>query len=124
MYGFQLGREATANALGWAWERWARLQNVESKVSYLYRVGQTSTRRRQTPITFEREEGSETGGLSLEIGRDRLCRRGIEGTRDLHCSIEGTKGALGRLDDGSAHDRSAHIYGQEFVEGLLGHTVP
>ena len=29
-YGFDLGREAAANALGWAWEHWERLVIVEN----------------------------------------------------------------------------------------------
>src|ERR1700733_16326539 len=58
-YGFQLGREATADALGWAWEHWDRLDRITNKVAYLYRVGQSTTRRRKLPITFERNELSE-----------------------------------------------------------------
>lgn len=48
-YGPVDGREATADALSWAWEHWERLAVVENKVGYLYRVGQTATRRNSTP---------------------------------------------------------------------------
>jgi DNA-directed RNA polymerase specialized sigma24 family protein len=51
-YGFDLGREATANALGWAWEHRERLERVGNKVAYLYRVGQSSVRRRKAPVEF------------------------------------------------------------------------
>ena len=58
-YGFDLGREATANALGWAWEHWGKLDRVDNKVAYLYRVGQSSVRKRKTPVVFVRTYGAE-----------------------------------------------------------------
>ena len=39
------GREATIDALSWAWEHWERLEDVANPTGYLYRVGQTATRR-------------------------------------------------------------------------------
>jgi RNA polymerase sigma factor (sigma-70 family) len=44
-YGAREGREATVDALSWAWEHWDRLAGVDNKVGYLYRVGQSATRR-------------------------------------------------------------------------------
>ena len=44
-YGAVDGREATIDALSWAWENWERLGDVANPVGYLYRVGQTATRR-------------------------------------------------------------------------------
>jgi DNA-directed RNA polymerase specialized sigma24 family protein len=44
-YGAVDGREATVDALSWAWEHWDRLEGVSNQVGYLYRVGQTATRR-------------------------------------------------------------------------------
>ena len=44
-YGPVDGREATVDALSWAWENWARLVEVDNKLGYLYRVGQSATRR-------------------------------------------------------------------------------
>ena len=44
-YGPVDGREATVDALSWAWENWARLATVDNKLGYLYRVGQSATRR-------------------------------------------------------------------------------
>jgi len=44
-YGPSDGREATVDALSWAWEHWDRLETVSNKVGYLYRVGQSATRR-------------------------------------------------------------------------------
>lgn len=44
-YGPVLGREATADALAWAWEHWDRASGLAHPVGYLYRVGQTAARR-------------------------------------------------------------------------------
>jgi RNA polymerase sigma factor (sigma-70 family) len=44
-YGPVDGREATVDALSWAWENWARLAEVDHKLGYLYRVGQSARRR-------------------------------------------------------------------------------
>ena len=44
-YGSDRGREATAEALAYAWEHWSRVQAMERPVGYLYRVGQSRTRR-------------------------------------------------------------------------------
>jgi DNA-directed RNA polymerase specialized sigma24 family protein len=58
-YGFERGRDATAEALGWAWEHWDRAKDLENKVAFLFRVGQSRNRDRKTPITFERDEPSD-----------------------------------------------------------------
>jgi DNA-directed RNA polymerase specialized sigma24 family protein len=47
-YGPRVGREATVDALSWAWEHWDRLVPIADKVGYLYRVGQSATRRYST----------------------------------------------------------------------------
>jgi RNA polymerase sigma factor (sigma-70 family) len=44
-YGPVDGSEATADALSWAWEHWGRLADIVNKPAYLYRVGQSATRR-------------------------------------------------------------------------------
>jgi RNA polymerase sigma-70 factor (ECF subfamily) len=52
-YGPVDGREAAVDALSWAWEHWDRLDGVSNEIGYLYRVGQTATRRfasRQLPL--------------------------------------------------------------------------
>lgn len=48
-YGPERGREATAEALAWAWENWAAVEALANPVGYLYRVGQSSTRERKAP---------------------------------------------------------------------------
>lgn len=46
--GPQLGRDATAEALAYAWEHWDRVRIMANPVGYLYRVGQSRTRPRRT----------------------------------------------------------------------------
>ena len=40
-YGFEQGREATLDALSWAWEHWDRAKRLKNLAAYLYRVGQS-----------------------------------------------------------------------------------
>jgi DNA-directed RNA polymerase specialized sigma24 family protein len=51
-YGFEEGRDATAEALAYAFEHWDRLQQMTNLPGYLYRVGQSRTRRRRQPVLF------------------------------------------------------------------------
>ena len=44
-YGPYDGRAATVDVLSWAWEHWDRLRSMDNPVGYLYRVGQSATRR-------------------------------------------------------------------------------
>ena len=44
-YGPDVGRDATAEALTYAWEHWERIEQMENPSGYLYRVGQTRSRR-------------------------------------------------------------------------------
>src|SRR5579863_421187 len=55
-YGGSRGREATAEALAFAWEHWARLSEVDNIPGYLFRVGQSRTRGRRTALTFASPE--------------------------------------------------------------------
>jgi len=50
LYGFEDGRDATAEALAYAWENWPRLQHIANLPGYLFRVGQTRGRRRRQPV--------------------------------------------------------------------------
>lgn len=51
LYGFEDGRDATAEALVYAWENWPRLQHIANLPGYLFRVGQSRGRRRRQPVT-------------------------------------------------------------------------
>jgi RNA polymerase sigma factor (sigma-70 family) len=49
-YGFEDGRDATAEAFAYAWENWDRLQQIANLPGYLFRVGQTRSRRNRRPV--------------------------------------------------------------------------
>jgi DNA-directed RNA polymerase specialized sigma24 family protein len=51
-YGADVGRDATAEALAWAWEHWERLREMENPVGYLFRVGQTRRPRPSRRLPF------------------------------------------------------------------------
>jgi DNA-directed RNA polymerase specialized sigma24 family protein len=51
-YGPERGRDAVAEALGWAWANWSRVQSMGNPAGYLYRVGQSRTRARKRPVVF------------------------------------------------------------------------
>jgi RNA polymerase sigma factor (sigma-70 family) len=59
-YGSDRGREATAEALAYAWEHWDRLREEDNVVGYLYRVGQSRTRPRKHRTLFARSSVSES----------------------------------------------------------------
>ena len=48
-YGVEIGQDAAAEALAYAWEHWERIQMMRNPVGYLYRVGQTASRRARRP---------------------------------------------------------------------------
>ena len=45
LYGAEMGREATSEAMAWAYEHWDRVGPLQHQVAYLFRVGQSRTRR-------------------------------------------------------------------------------
>lgn len=51
-YGPEVGADATAEALAYAWEHWQRISDMENPAGYLYRVGQTAARRARRPQGF------------------------------------------------------------------------
>ena len=44
-YGGEIGRESAAEALAYGWENWKRIRTMKNPVGYLYRVGQSRSRR-------------------------------------------------------------------------------
>jgi DNA-directed RNA polymerase specialized sigma24 family protein len=57
--GVDRGREATAEALAWAWENWDRVRQTDNPRGYLFRVGQTRTRSRKSRPVFVRHDWHE-----------------------------------------------------------------
>ena len=43
--GLENAREATAEALAWAWEHWLRFEKMDNPAGYLYRVARTKARK-------------------------------------------------------------------------------
>jgi DNA-directed RNA polymerase specialized sigma24 family protein len=58
-YGPERGREATAEALAYAWEHWEQVRTMTNVIGYLYRVGQSRTRERLGRPLFARPEHPE-----------------------------------------------------------------
>lgn len=48
-FGPDSGRDATAEALAYGWEHWAKVRAMANPAGYLFRVGQTHARRLETP---------------------------------------------------------------------------
>lgn len=54
-HGTQVGREATADVMSYAWENWERIQPMDNPVGYLYAVGRDRGRkslRRKRPVFY------------------------------------------------------------------------
>ncbi len=47
-YGVQVGKDATADALALAWERWDRVSAMGNPIGYVYGVGRNKARRMKT----------------------------------------------------------------------------
>jgi RNA polymerase sigma factor (sigma-70 family) len=77
LLGGEAGRDATAEALGWAWEHWDRLQALANPGGYLYRLGRNrsvSQSGRRRAITLERPATQHDPWVepALEGALDRL----------------------------------------------------
>jgi DNA-directed RNA polymerase specialized sigma24 family protein len=69
-YGPVDGREATVDALSWAWEHWDRLGDIANPAGYLFRVGQSAVRRfgsRPLPVDVLRASAAWMPELSPEL---------------------------------------------------------
>lgn len=93
-YGREVGREATAAALAWAWEHRGRLTSLANPVAYLYRVGQSSTRRRKVRFVVERPPSDEPvvepalEALLAELSeRQRMVLLLVDGAEWTHAEV-------------------------------------
>jgi RNA polymerase sigma-70 factor (ECF subfamily) len=75
-YGVEVGNDACAEALAYAWEHWDRVGVLHNPVGYLYRVAQSSTRRHRRwtrrvtlPLESPPEQGTLDPDLSSALGR-------------------------------------------------------
>ncbi len=70
LYGADMGREAAAEALAWAYEHWDRLGSMEHPVAYLYRVGQSRTRPlRRRRVLFPGTPAASIPEVDPRLGR-------------------------------------------------------
>ena len=58
-YGTERGREAAAEALAYGWEHWDVVRTLDNPLGYLYRVGQSRTRTRKTPVVFVQQPDTD-----------------------------------------------------------------
>jgi RNA polymerase sigma-70 factor (ECF subfamily) len=78
-WGLEIGEDATADALTYAWEHWTKVEKMDNPAGYLYRVGRSSAKRYQRhPIGMDRPEAippryepSLDGALDLLTERQR-----------------------------------------------------
>ena len=84
-YGTDVGRDAAADALAWAWQHWDRVRAMENPAGYLWRVGQTSVRRTSRRRVREVVDGRV---FELELIDDGPTERNVE---------PGLQGALAAL---------------------------
>jgi DNA-directed RNA polymerase specialized sigma24 family protein len=54
-YGPDRGREATAESLAFGWEHWSKVSRMANPYGYLFRVGQSRTRKPRLKLPFIRQ---------------------------------------------------------------------
>ncbi len=93
-YGVEVGNDACAEALAYAWEHWERVRSLDNPVGYRYRVAQSSTRRhrrwsRQVVLPLERPPA--TGPLDPELSSalGRLTQRQRQCVVLVHVYLDG-----------------------------------
>jgi RNA polymerase sigma factor (sigma-70 family) len=68
-YGTDRGGDAAAEAMAYAWEHWRRVRIMENPVGYLYRVGQSRSRRaRRASNALKWEPVASTNDRDVEPG--------------------------------------------------------
>ncbi len=68
-FGVERGQEALAEAMSYAWEHWERVEAMQNPVGYLYRVGQSRSRRRRRACLFP--SAADAGTPWVEPGLPR-----------------------------------------------------
>lgn len=69
-YGIEVGSEVTADALALAWERWDTVEAMANPVGYLFRVGQSRSRRyRRRAIVLPAVPASEFPEIDPRLPR-------------------------------------------------------
>lgn len=66
--GPDLGRDATAEALAWAWANWSTVKEMANPAGYLYRVGSSRSRSRRPPAWPVTTSPTEPFGYEPGLG--------------------------------------------------------
>jgi len=78
-FGHERGREATSEAMAYAWEHWDRIEGMENPAGYLYRVGRSRGRVRWRRPRFNPEPAR--GFPEMEPGLPKALRSLSENQR-------------------------------------------
>ena len=71
LYGPEVGREATADALAYGWEHWSKVKEMDNSAGYHFRVGQSKAKKhRRREVPFPKEPGGSDGEHWAEPGLD------------------------------------------------------
>lgn len=113
-YGPDLGRDAAADALAWAWQHWDRVQTMDNPAGYLWRVGQTSVRRSTRRRAHEVVDGRM---FELEIIDDG------RGERTVEPALRGALAALSPQQRAAVVLVHGHGYSLSEAGDVLGCSV-
>jgi DNA-directed RNA polymerase specialized sigma24 family protein len=83
-YGPEVGAEATADALLWAWEHWGKVHAMSNPAGYLYRVGQSKARRYFRPLKLFPAAAQGTVDPTLPVLLEGLSRNQRAATVLIH----------------------------------------
>jgi RNA polymerase sigma-70 factor (ECF subfamily) len=110
-FGVDRGREATVDALVYAWRNWDRVRDLENPAGYLYRVGQRIAGKsvRRQPLGEVAESARlpwVEPGLSDALGRLTAKQRTAV---VLHCSYEWTYSEIAGVSGMSVRSVRTHL---------------
>ncbi len=78
-FGHEKGREATSDAMAYAWEQWDRIEHMKNPAGYLYRVGRSRGRVRWRRLQFNPQPAP--GFPEMEPGLPKALRSLSENQR-------------------------------------------
>jgi RNA polymerase sigma-70 factor (ECF subfamily) len=99
------GRDAVAEALMYAWEHWAEVELMQNPAGFLYRVGQSKSRRRRRALVPVRT-GSD-GTSRFEPGLDPALAKLSEAQRTAVVLVHGFEWTYQEVADALAVSRSS-----------------
>jgi RNA polymerase sigma-70 factor (ECF subfamily) len=110
-YGVDRGREATTDALVYAWQKWDRVQGLANPAGYLYRVGQRIAKK---PVKRQglddKPEATRLPWIEpgLSDGLARLTAKQRTAVV-LHCSFDWTYPEIAEVSDMSVRSVRTHV---------------